>query len=86
MRSETPGMPGRSTQIPRTISSICTPAWEARYSALTTSGSWSEFILATMRPRPVSFAICASRSISSITADLSPSGATRNFFQQDGFE
>ena len=30
MFSETPGTPGRSAQIPRTLSSTRTPAWEAR--------------------------------------------------------
>ena len=30
IRSDSPGIPGRNEQIPRTIRSICTPAWEAR--------------------------------------------------------
>ena len=49
MFSETPGMPGRSAQMPRTIRSICTPAREARYSASMTCGSTSAFIFAMMR-------------------------------------
>ena len=31
--SLTPGTPGRRQQIPRTLMSIGSPAWEARYSA-----------------------------------------------------
>jgi hypothetical protein len=49
MFSDSPGTPGRSMQTPRTIRSISTPACEASYSASITSGSTSEFILATMR-------------------------------------
>ena len=50
MLSDTPGTPGRSAQMPRTIRSICTPAREASYSASITCGSVSAFIRATMRP------------------------------------
>ena len=72
--------------MPRTSRSICTPACDARYSALIASGSESEFIFAMIRPFPVSLASCVSRSISSSTEFLSPIGATRNFFQLSGFE
>ena len=44
MFSESPGMPGRRQQMPRTTSSIETPACEASYSASMMSGSTSEFI------------------------------------------
>ena len=36
--------------MPRTLSSTFTPAWLARYSAWQISGSWSELILAMIRP------------------------------------
>ena len=49
MFSETPGTPGRSAQMPRTIRSIFTPAIDARYSAWMICGSISAFILAMMR-------------------------------------
>ena len=42
--SESPGMPGRRQQMPRTTSSIETPACDASYSASMMSGSTSEFI------------------------------------------
>ncbi len=63
MFSLTPGMPGRSVQAPRTIRSIDTPAWEARYSARITAGSLRAFILAMMRPGRPSRACVASRLI-----------------------
>ena len=44
-----PGRPGRRQQIPRTIRSIGTPAWEASYRAEMMSGSTSAFILAMIR-------------------------------------
>ena len=50
MFSESPGMPGRRQQMPRTTSSIDTPACEASYSASMTSGSTSEFIFIQITP------------------------------------
>ena len=44
MFSDSPGTPGRRQQMPRTTSSIDTPACEASYSASMISGSTSEFI------------------------------------------
>ena len=49
MFSETPGTPGRSAQIPRTLISTSTPACEARYSARIEGASSSEFIFRRIR-------------------------------------
>ena len=49
MRSECPGTPGRRVQSPRTISSMVTPARDARYSAWITSVSASPLSLARIR-------------------------------------
>ena len=65
MLSETPGRPGRSAQMPRTIRSIFTPAREAAYSASITCGSVSAFMRAMMRPSPPLAARTASPRISS---------------------
>src|SRR6478672_2561668 len=51
MLSLVPRTPGRRQQMPRTMRSIDTPAWEARYSALITGASTSAFILAMIRRR-----------------------------------
>jgi microcompartment protein CcmK/EutM len=67
MFSDSPGTPGRSAQTPRTIRSIFTPACEASYRALMTSGSSSEFILAMMRPLPPARAVSASAWIAATT-------------------
>ena len=50
MFSDKPGRPGRRQQIPRTTSSIVTPACEASYSASMISGSTSEFIFIQITP------------------------------------
>ena len=50
MLSVAPGTCAGSMQAPRTIRSICTPAWPARTSASMRATSVSAFILATMRP------------------------------------
>ena len=63
MFSETPSIPGRSEQNPRTISWIRTPAWEARYRALMTSVSMSWFILAMMAALRPALACSISASI-----------------------
>ncbi len=44
----TPGIPTFRQQIPRTISSICTPAAEASYRAAIIPPSHREFIFATI--------------------------------------
>ena len=49
MFSDTPSTPGRRQQIPRMLRSTCTPACEARYSALMHARSTSEFIFSAMR-------------------------------------
>src|SRR3990167_7253986 len=59
MFSDRPAMPGLSAHTPRTMSSIFTPAPEARYSSSMICGSSSEFILPMMRaglPPEASFA------------------------------
>ena len=49
MFSDSPAIPGRSAQTPRTMRSIFTPACDASYSASMVSGSSSAFILAMIR-------------------------------------
>ena len=80
--SDNPAMPGRRQQIPRTTSSIDTPACEASYSASMMSGSTSEFIFIQMaaglpwRAWLVSPRICSRmrlRKVSGDTAILSMS-------------
>ena len=52
MFSLNPGTPGRRQQMPRTIRSIWTPAWDAAYSSSMSSASTRLFIFRMMRPRP----------------------------------
>ena len=79
MFSLTPGMPGRSEQMPRQTMSIFTPAWLARYSACTTAGSSRPLILAMIRAGLPAFWFAASRSIFSIMNVCSRLGATTSF-------
>ena len=48
MVSDRPGTPGRSAQMPRTQTSTCTPAREARYSASMSASSTIELTLMPM--------------------------------------
>ena len=77
MLSLTPGTPGRSRQMPRTISSISTPAWEAAYRARMQAASTREFICMVMRPGRRLLCRSAVRSISSMTPWRRKLGATR---------
>src|SRR5918997_1410430 len=86
MFSESPGIPGRRQQVPRTIRSMRTPARAALYKASMTVGSTSAFILTMMRAGWPSSAFRPSRPISSMTCSLSPCGATRNFRQRRPWE
>ena len=63
MFSLTPGSCGRRQQMPRTIKSIFTPAWEASYSAWMTFSSTSELIFTMMRPGRPARAWSRSRSM-----------------------
>ena len=74
MFSETPGRPGRSAQMPRTIRSTFTPAPEARYSASMVCGSTSAFILQITRAGRPARAWSASRSTRSIMPACSVNG------------
>jgi len=48
----TPGQPGRRQQMPRTTSSMATPACDARYSASITDGSTSGYLTMIRAARP----------------------------------
>ena len=74
MFSDTPGRPGRSAHTPRTISSIFTPAREARYSASIDWGSTSAFILAMTRAGRPARACSASRASFWSTISCMPNG------------
>ena len=76
MPSLTPRIPGFSEQMPRTISSISTPAWLARYSSCTTFWSSSEFTFATIRAGLPARAWSASRAIRLATRSAKSTGAT----------
>ena len=62
MFSLRPGTPERMQQMPRTTSSIVTPACDAAYSASIISSSASEFIFIVMWPSLPSAACSAIRS------------------------
>ena len=76
IRSLTPGTPGRKQQIPRTMRSMLTPAWDASYSARMMAGSTSAFILATMLAGRPSRACSASRRIMAMKRSRILRGAT----------
>ena len=76
---ETPLIPGRSAQIPRTIRSIFTPACEASYRARMTCGSINEFILAITRAGLPAFAFSTSAPMCSITVSCNVNGACSIF-------
>ena len=83
--SLTPATPGLRQQMPRTLRSIGTPAWEARYSASMQRWSTSEFIF--MRMRACLPAACAAtvRSISSSNGSRIASGATSTLRPRPGW-
>ena len=74
--SLTPGTPGRSTQKPRTIRSISTPACEAARSASQTPRSSSWFILAMIRAGRPARRWATSPSISARNRSRMLTGAT----------
>jgi hypothetical protein len=76
MFSDTPWIPGRRQQIPRTHRVIFTPALEARYSARITSSSTSAFSLAKMAAGLPARARAAWASILASTALHRSKGAT----------
>ena len=76
IRSDSPGMPGRRQQMPRTIRSISTPALDASHSASMTSPSTRLFILATMRAGSPARAFAASRAMSAMSCSRRFTGAT----------
>ena len=63
MFSDSPGMPGRSAQIPRTHKSTGTPACDARYSASMIASSTSALHLIRIRAgRPAAGCSASRRS------------------------
>jgi len=75
-RPLTLGTPSRSVHRPRTMRSISTPAREARRSASQMAGSWSWFILPTIRPGRPARQCSASRAINSRKRSRMFTGAT----------
>ena len=75
MFSETPSMPGRRQQIPRTLSSTRTPAREAAYSARMQRPSTSAFIFIAIRAGSSGECAAIVRSICSMIPSRSWLGA-----------
>ena len=86
MRSLKPFTPGLSVHMPRTFSSMSTPAFDARYNARTMSASMSEFILARIRAGCPDSARRRSRSISAMRRSRSIVGAMASLFRRGGSE
>ena len=76
MFSDSPGMPGRSAQMPRTHRSTGTPACDARYSASTTVSSTSALVLNAIRAGRPARCRSACRLIRLTMPARSASGAT----------
>ena len=79
MFSLSPGTPARSAQIPRTVTSTCTPAIDARYSASITPSSTIEFIFSRTRPPRPAVECSISRSIRATMPLRMECGATSRF-------